>query len=159
MVACWKTGWFKYFKNHWFPKIFMCSSLESFHWMVRKTEKHPWVAFLCVETPCWWKNSVENYSNSNSLLTAQVSITISQNAQHFEPWGGWATKTGDHIEFLSCQPRTGLWGYHGHNVTETVQLIRKTSPGLFPIFIFPGLACCVPWDAFSAPYSWAKSKK
>lgn len=43
-----------------------------------------------------------------------MSIKASQNQQSIKHRGEWASTTAqDLVRFLSCPPRSGLWGYHG----------------------------------------------
>lgn len=51
-----------------------------------------------------------------------------------------------HMRFLSCQPRTRIWGDHEHRLTQTEHLkIRKIclSSGLFPVFVVQFRWVCV----------------
>lgn len=50
-----------------------------------------------------------------------LSKIASKHAQNFETWGEMATTAEDHIVFHASQPRTGIWGYHEHRITEARQ--------------------------------------
>lgn len=96
-------GWFQNSRNKWFSTKNRFSRVYMVWWKKKKKALNAhWAAVLQVERPCWSEWSEENGHTDSNWQEA------SQNSQHIEPWGRWATRAETHIRVYFCQPRTRI---------------------------------------------------
>lgn len=62
------------------------------------------------------------------LFTTVVSWKATQNMKYVKIWDWWSITAKDPISFESNQPGPGIWFYSIYGLTETGELIVKTSP-------------------------------